>query len=89
MIRISRVTISDNFMGRYVAEVEFSHIRYRGVATRYYATYYRYYFSDSSLYDELRSDNISKKRMRELATFCRKNAQKIMRHNDDEFHRID
>lgn len=72
-------------LGNYEAEV---------LLTRWYKgkprgefkyTYYRYRFRDANLYDELRSDDTTKKRMRVLVRFIRDNAQHIMRHNDDEY----
>lgn len=52
-------------------------------------TYYRYRFDDANLYDELRSDDTTKKRREDLLRFIRHNAQHVMRHNDDEYKKRD
>ena len=85
---LTRVTYTKHYLGRYYAEV---------VLTRWYKgtphgefkfTFYHYYFNDAYLFDELMSDDTSKKRKMELVRFVRNNAQYIMRHNDDEFKKV-
>ena len=72
--------------GAYYAEVLLNRW-YRGYPRgEFKYTYYRYHFDDANLYDELRSDETSKARMRVLIRFIRNNAQYIMRHNDNEYH---
>lgn len=74
-----------SYLGNYEAEV---------LLTRWYKgkprgefkyTYYRYRFNDANLYDELRSDDVTKKRRADLLRFIRNNAQHVMRHNDNEY----
>lgn len=76
-----------SYLGTYRAEVLFSHWHKGPWGVECKDTYYRYYFDDATLYDELRSDKTSKTRMKVLIRFIRNNAQYIMRHSDDEFRR--
>lgn len=78
-----------SYLGTYRAEILFSHWHRGRFGVECKDTYYRYYFDDAELYDELRSDKTSKTRMKVLIRFIRKNAQYIMRHSDDEFRRRD
>ena len=76
-----------SYLGTYRAEVLFTRWRKGPLYGELKYTYYRYHFDDANLYDELRSDETSKKRMKVLIRFIRNNAQYIMRHNDDEYRR--
>lgn len=74
-----------SYLGTYQAEVLLTRWYKGNPRGEFKFTYYLYHFNDASLYDELRSDDTTKKRMRELVRFIRDNAQYIMRHNDDEY----
>lgn len=78
-----------SYLGNYEAEVLFTRWQKGHPRGELKYTYYRYRFNDATLYDELRSDETTKKRKRELISFIRQNAQWIMRHNDDEYKRRD
>lgn len=89
MITINKVTYSNSIMGRYVVDLSFTHCRRVKGRWEVYTTDYLYYTNDSSLFDELRHDELSKKRYRELAGFCRSRAQLVRYHNETEFQHKD
>lgn len=89
MITINKVTYSNSIMGRYVVDLSFTRCRLVQGRWQVYTTEYLYYTNDSSLFDELRHDELSKKRYRELAGFCRSRAQRVRYHNKTEFQHKD
>lgn len=78
-----------SILGNYQAEVLLTRWYKGNPRGEFKYTYYRYHFNDAYLFDELKSDETSKKRMRELVTFIRNNAQYILRHNDCDYQRRD
>ena len=86
-LTLTRLTFKPSIYGTYVAEVEFS--RWHKTEWSGHSTYteYRYYFNDSSLYDELRSDSTSKTRMNELKSHIRFMAQWVKKHHSGEWER--
>lgn len=76
-------------LGTYQAEVLLTRWYKGTLRGEFKYTYYRYHFNDANLFDELKSDDTSKKRMRQLVTFIRNNAQYILRHNDYDYQRRD
>lgn len=88
-LRLTKVAFNGNIHGRYVAEVYFTKWQRTKHGGHFSYTTYRYLFNDSLLYDELKSDDISKKRMRELISHVKFMSQWIMRHNSGEWERRD
>lgn len=78
-----------SYLGTYQAEVLSTRWQKGPLGGEFKYTYYRYHFDDAYLYDKLKSDETSKKRMKSLISFIRNNAQYVMRHNDDEYRRRD
>lgn len=74
-----------SYLGTYEAEVLLTRWYKGNPRGEFKYTYYRYRFDDANLYDELRSDDTPKGRMKVLLRFIRNNAQHVMRHNDDEY----
>lgn len=86
-LRLTKVAFEGKFYGRYSAEVYFSKWQRTKYGGHFSYTTYRYTFNDSLLYDELKSDDISKKRMRELVSYVKFMVQWIMRHNSGKWER--
>lgn len=86
-LTLTRVAYNGSIHGRYVAEVYYQRWQKSKHGGHFTYTTYRYTFNDSLLYDELRSDYISKTRERELIVYIRYMAQWIRRHNSNEFQR--
>lgn len=86
-LTLTRVVYNGSIHGRYVAEVDYQRWQ-KGKHGGYFTyTTYRYRFNDSLLYDELKSDDISKTRERELIRHIKYMAQWIRRHNSNNFER--
>lgn len=88
-LEITRVSIDLKPATLYVAEVRLSRFYFRPPYSYTRFTEYRYRFNDSLLYDELRHEELTKRRYRELCTLIRRNAQYIQRDNDYDFQRRD
>lgn len=88
-LRLTKVAFNGNIHGRYVAEVYFTKWQRTRYGGHFTYTEYRYTFNDSLLYDELKSDEISKTRMRELVGFIRFRAQWVKKHHSGEWERRD
>lgn len=86
-LTLTRLTFKPSIYGAYVAEVEFSRWQKTKWPGHFTYTEYRYYFNDSSLYDEIRSVDTSKTRMKELRSHIRHMAQWIRKHHSDEWER--
>lgn len=84
-LEITRVSFDPRHATRYVAEVRLSRFYFHPPHSYTRFTEYRYRFNDSLLYDELRHDELTKKRYRELCALIRRNAQYIQRDNDHDF----
>ena len=84
-LEITRISFDPRLGSRYVAEVRLSRFYYRCPHSYTRFTEYRYRFNDSLLYDELRHEDLTKKRYRELCSLIRSRAQFIMRDNDTDF----
>lgn len=84
-LEITRVSFDPSSATRYAAEVRLS--RFYNRCPYYYArfTEYLYRFNDSLLFDELRHEELTKKRYRELCALIRTRAQFIKRDKDEKF----
>lgn len=85
-LQLTSVCYRRSSLGIYQAEVLLTRWYKGHPRGEYKYTYYLYHFNDANLYDELKSDDTSQKRMRVLIRFIRDNAQLIMKHNDNYYH---
>lgn len=86
-LELTRLVFKPSIHGTYVAEVELSRWHKDTWSGHHTWTQYRYYFSDSSLYDELRRDDLSKTRRQQLISHIRNMAQWVIKHHSDKWER--